>query len=84
MRKTIVVPYEENRTYPSLNTAKQAIAAYCAEHGYPYEFQGENEDGEQLVRIAGLDYKIRRGVHIGQSGPGGYGISCIELPKKDK
>lgn len=84
MRKTIIVPYEDNLTYPSRDTAKQAVAALCAAHGWPYEFQGENEDGEHFVCIEGLRYVIRRGTHIGQSGPGGYGIKCVELPQNEQ
>ena len=42
-KKAFWVPYKESDTYPTVAIARQAIAKYCGENGFTYEFTGEDE-----------------------------------------
>ncbi len=70
-KKAFWVPYKESDTYPTVAIARQAIAKYCGENGFTYEFTGEDE-----VTIDGKAYEIYRGYD--PAGRGNYGIRCRE------
>lgn len=71
MKKSFWVPYEDSSVYPSHGAAKDAIARYCGENNWQYEFCGEDE-----VTIDGISYEIYRGYESGSRG--NYGIKCKE------
>ncbi len=71
MKKTFWVPYENSSAYPTHEAAKDAIARYCGENDWQYEFRGEDE-----VVIDGISYEIYRGYESGSRG--NYGIKCKE------
>lgn len=70
-RKSFWVPYEDSSEYPTVTKAKAAIAQYCAENGWQYEFVDDK------VVINGETYSIYRGYQGGSRG--NYGISCTKV-----
>ena len=72
MKKSFWVPYENSTVYPTRETAVDAIARYCGENNWQYEFAGEDE-----VVINGISYEIYRGHEPGSRG--NYGIKCKEM-----
>lgn len=78
-KKSFAIPYDDNLIYPSITKSKEAVIAYCRKEGFSYEFNGVNEDGNLIVIIDGVPHEILRRLGQGQSGPGGYGISCREI-----
>ena len=71
MKKSFWVPYENSTVYPTREAAVDAIARYCGENNWQYEFTGEDE-----VVIDGKSYEIYRGHEPGSRG--NYGIKCKE------
>ena len=70
-KKAIWIPYEDSTAFPTVEIAHHAIAKYCAQNGYSYEFTGDDE-----VKINGIDHEIYRGLAFGSRGS--YGIKCRE------
>lgn len=75
LKKSISIPYEDGLTYPSVSIAKQAIAFYCAKENISYDFLGETEEDNFIVRLDGIDHEVLRG----NFGLCGYSIRCREL-----
>lgn len=74
LKSSITIPYEDISVYPSINITKDAIAKYCGQQGYEYEFLDTKEDNMQ-VHIDGTTYEVIRGL----AERGCYGIRCREL-----
>ncbi len=70
-KKSIWIPYGDSNVYPTVAKAQHAIAKFCEENGFLYEFIADDE-----VIIDGIKYEIYRGYEAGSRG--NYGIKCRE------
>ena len=70
-KKSIWIPYQDSTVFPTVSKAQQAIAKYCEDNGFSYEFTADDE-----VVIDGIKHEIYRGYESGSRG--NYGIRCRE------
>ena len=70
-KKAYLIPYEDSAVCPSVEKARLAIAKFCGENGFSYEFLDDN-----AVVINGKEHEIRRGLTFWSRG--NYVIKCRE------